>query len=280
MKPRETLAVMQPNLNEPGAHADSGLTLTLQPALAMRAPVAGTAADGEDARVHVTSGEPSSASSSRRCRANSHSHSRSQPQGRTQAQSHSSPETEHGPPETDLDNEPSSSFSELRCLLRWLQKSLPFLIILCAKLVLQHALGECISKQIQEHSRGTKTIYIVCTCAFFSSGLAVGVGLYTTFLYANKSIQTQVFLRVRESHIYRHFQRGRCHELWYCLCASSGASLKAAVYLAAAVHGLLQPSAVLHVLRGGSLLLVSILNSHYSPIYQQLWTLNVSIMPN
>ena len=28
------------------------------------------------------------------------------------------------------------------------------------------------------------------------SGLAVGVGLFTTFLYVNKSIQTRVFLQV------------------------------------------------------------------------------------
>lgn len=36
-----------------------------------------------------------------------------------------------------------------------------------------------------------------------SPGLAVGVGLFTTFLYVNKNIQTQVFLQVnqeQESH--------------------------------------------------------------------------------
>lgn len=60
--------------------------------------------------------------------------------------------------------ESSSSFSELRYLYHWIQKSLPFLIIICSKLVIQHALG-----------------------------LAVGLGLYMTFLYVNKSLQTQVF---------------------------------------------------------------------------------------
>lgn len=140
---------MQPNLNELGAHADSGLTLTLQPELVTRAPVPGTTADSKDTRVHINSGESSGGSSSRRCRVNSHSHSRPQPQGRTQAQTHSSSETELDPPESDLDNEPSSSFSELRCLIRWLQKSFPFLIILCAKLVLQHALGEYILSRVR-----------------------------------------------------------------------------------------------------------------------------------
>lgn len=30
----------------------------------------------------------------------------------------------------------------------------------------------------------------------FFPGLAVGIGLFTTFFYVNKSIQTQVFLQV------------------------------------------------------------------------------------
>lgn len=54
------------------------------------------------------------------------------------------------------------------------------------------------------HSRGTKEHI----CAFLSSGLAVGVGLYTTFLYVNKSIQTQVFLQVRESRVSYDFGVG------------------------------------------------------------------------
>lgn len=133
---------MQPDPNQLGAHADSGPASALQPELGTRAPAPGATADGEDTRVHINSGESGGGSSSRRCRVNSHSHSRCQPQGRPQAQSRPGSETELDPPESDLDTEPSSSFSELRCLIRWLQKSVPFLIILCAKLVLQHALGE------------------------------------------------------------------------------------------------------------------------------------------
>lgn len=151
---------MQPNLNELGAHAGSGLTLTLQPELITRVPVPVAAADSKDTRVHMNSREASGVSSSRRCRVNSHSHSRSQPQGRSQAQPRSSSETEIDPPEADLESEPSSSFSELRCLIRWLQKSFPFLIILCAKLVIQHALGEYIlSKARCIHEEQRKKLY-------------------------------------------------------------------------------------------------------------------------
>lgn len=131
---------MQPNLSERGAHEGNGLSLTLQPELVTRSPVPGAAAaaaaspENSDVRVPMTSG----AGESRKCRVNSHNHSHSQSHGRSRAS-----ESELDPPDSDLDSgEPSASLSELRCLFRWLQKSLPFLIILCAKLVIQHALGE------------------------------------------------------------------------------------------------------------------------------------------
>uniref|UniRef100_A0A2K6C707 E3 ubiquitin-protein ligase RNFT1 n=1 Tax=Macaca nemestrina TaxID=9545 RepID=A0A2K6C707_MACNE len=61
----------------------------------------------------------------------------------------------------------SSSFSEFRYLFKWLQKSLPYILILSVKLVMQHI-----------------------------TGISLGIGLLTTFMYANKSIVNQVFLRV------------------------------------------------------------------------------------
>lgn len=140
---------MQPNLSELGAHEGNGLSLTLQPELVTRSPVPGAAAaaspENDEVRVPMTSGagESSGGASSRKCRVSSHSHSHSQSHGRSRAQHHSNSESELDPPDSDLDSgEPSASLSELRCLFRWLQKSLPFLIILCAKLVIQHALGE------------------------------------------------------------------------------------------------------------------------------------------
>lgn len=181
LKLRESPTVMQPNSSEQGAHAGNGLSLTLQPELLTRTPAPGGAAaaattanpDSNEVRVPMSGGpgESSGGASSRRCRVNSHSHSHSQSHGHNRVQHHLNSEPELDPPDSDTDSgEPSTSLSELRCLFRWLQKSLPFLIILCAKLVIQHALG-----------------------------LAVGVGLFTTFLYVNKNIQTQVFLQDRQS---------------------------------------------------------------------------------
>ncbi|XP_028276775.1 E3 ubiquitin-protein ligase RNFT1 isoform X2 [Parambassis ranga] len=142
--------------------------------LLTRTPVPGAVAanpDSSEVRVNMSGapGDSSGGASSRRSRVNSHSHSHSH--GHSRPQHHSNSEPELDPTDSDLDSgEPSASLSELRCLFRWLQKSLPFLIILCAKLVIQHALG-----------------------------LAVGIGLFTTFLYVNKNIQTQVFLQDRHS---------------------------------------------------------------------------------
>ncbi|XP_071316599.1 E3 ubiquitin-protein ligase RNFT1 [Trachinotus anak] len=176
LKLRESPTVMQPNSSERDAHAGNGLCLTLQPELLTRTPAPGAAAantESNEVRVPMTSGcgESSGGPSSRRSRVSSHSHSHSHSHGHNRAQHHSNSEPELDPPDSDLDSgEPSASLSELRCLFRWLQKSLPFLVILCAKLVIQHALG-----------------------------LAVGVGLFTTFLYVNKSIQTQVFLQDHHS---------------------------------------------------------------------------------
>lgn len=144
---------MQPNSSERGAHAGNGLSLTpdLQPDLVTRTLVPGAVAaaaanpENNEVRVPMTSGvgESSGGASSRRCRVNSHSHSHSQSHGRSRVQHHSNSEPELDPSDSDPESgEPSTSLSELRCLFRWLQKSLPFLIILCAKLVIQHALGE------------------------------------------------------------------------------------------------------------------------------------------
>ncbi|KAK2879809.1 E3 ubiquitin-protein ligase RNFT1 [Channa argus] len=178
LKLRESPTVMQPNLNERPAHAGNGLSPTLQPEVPTRTPASGAAVtDHESSEVRVpmmsTIGESSGGASSRRSRANphSHSHTHSHSHGHNRTAHHSNSDPELDLPDSDLDSgEPSTSLSELRCLFRWVQKSLPFLVILCAKLVIQHALG-----------------------------LAVGVGLFTTFLYVNKSIQTQVFLQDRHS---------------------------------------------------------------------------------
>lgn len=149
LKQKDFITVMQPKSSERGAHAGNGFSLPLQPELPTRTPVPRAAVTGNpeenEVRVPMASGteDTSGGTSSRRCRGNSHSHSHSQMHGRSWAQQHSNLD-----PELDLTDstqesgEPTSSFSELRCILRWFQKSLPFLIILCSKLVIQHALGK------------------------------------------------------------------------------------------------------------------------------------------
>lgn len=167
---------MQSTSNELSAQAGNGLSLTLQPELLTRTPATGASAIPEagTVRVQITSspGEPNGGgASSRRSRAGSHGHSHSHGRGRPQHHSHA--DAEPDPADSDQESgEPSSSFSELRYLFHWVQKSLPFIVIICAKLVIQHALG-----------------------------LAVGVGLFTTFLYVNKNIQIQVFLQDRRSRV-------------------------------------------------------------------------------
>lgn len=174
---RESPTVMQPNPSERGLHAGNGLSLNLQAELLTEEPVTSTAAATSSSEVRVSmagsSGDSNGGASSRRSRVNSHTHSHahSHSHGHSRAQLHSSSEPELDPSDPDTEpGEPSTSLTELRCLFRWIQKSLPFLVILCAKLVVQHVLG-----------------------------LAVGVGLLTTFLYVNKNIQTQVFLQDRHS---------------------------------------------------------------------------------
>ncbi|KTF87691.1 hypothetical protein cypCar_00037044 [Cyprinus carpio] len=168
-----------PMQTDPSAQGGNGLSLTLQPELLARMPGAGSASrpeTDEDVRVSIGSGR---GATSRRPRAASHSHSH----GHTHSHEHESDSSE-----SDLESgESSSSLSELRYLLRWLKKSLPFIVILCAKLVIQHALG-----------------------------LAVAVGLFTTFMYVNKSIQTQVFL---------HDRRTKLHCVWLLLFLTSSSLL-------------------------------------------------------
>lgn len=124
---------MQP---EPSPQNGTGLSLTLQPELLARMPGAGTSGGpetAEDVRVPIASSTSGRGATSRRPRAASHGHSHSH------VHAHDSDSAE-----SDLESgESSSSLSELRYILRWVKKSLPFLVILCAKLIIQHALGEC-----------------------------------------------------------------------------------------------------------------------------------------
>ncbi|XP_037126484.1 E3 ubiquitin-protein ligase RNFT1 isoform X2 [Syngnathus acus] len=172
VKVRESSTVMQPISSQEGTHVRNGLSLTLQAELPSRTTLPG-AAGSNTGEVHVSmsGGTPSDSASARRSRVNPHGHSHSH--GPTRGQRRPASDADQTDPGDPDSGEPSSSLSELRCLFRWLQKSLPFLVILSAKLVIQHALG-----------------------------LAVGVGLFTTFFYVNKSIQAQVFLQGRHAKLH------------------------------------------------------------------------------
>ncbi|KAL7986933.1 hypothetical protein Chor_005852 [Crotalus horridus] len=58
------------------------------------------------------------------------------------------------------------SLSEFKYLLQWLHRSVPYILILSLKILAQHIIG-----------------------------ISLGMGLLTTFMYANKAIVNQVFLR-------------------------------------------------------------------------------------
>ncbi|XP_076876527.1 E3 ubiquitin-protein ligase RNFT1 [Brachyhypopomus gauderio] len=170
----ESRRILKPNKStvmptELSSQDGNGLSLTLQPETLTRTPAAGTSSPPEttDVRVPNPNADASGRPSSRRPRSGAHRHSHSHGHGHTHTNTVPDPEQS----DSDLESRDSSvSLSELHYLYRWVQKSLPFIIILGAKLVIKHALG-----------------------------LAVGVGLFTTFLYVNKNIQAQVFLQSRRS---------------------------------------------------------------------------------
>lgn len=191
-KLRDFPAVMQPN-SERGAATgpNDDVKLFVQPVIVTRtSPLCLPAAKPESTEVRVPisggPGEAGSGASSRRSRVNSHSHSHSHSHGHARPQPHT--ETGTDPSDSDPESgETSASLPELRYLFRWLQKSLPFLVILCAKLVIQHALG-----------------------------LAIGIGLFLSFLYVNKGIQTQVFHQ-------DHHSKLQC--VWFLIFLSSSTIL-------------------------------------------------------
>ncbi|KAG8451673.1 hypothetical protein GDO86_003747 [Hymenochirus boettgeri] len=96
-------------------------------------------------------------------------HARPCTHGRSQnRQAHAVSHETNGPDDaSNTDSrEQSSSISEVFHFYKWLEKSFPYILIFSAKLIVQHL-----------------------------TGISVGIGLLTTFLYANKCIVYQVSLR-------------------------------------------------------------------------------------
>ncbi|KAE8624765.1 hypothetical protein XENTR_v10006039 [Xenopus tropicalis] len=136
------------------------------PSVCMSLPVPQLSAEGSctagDVTIDLSSPEShhGARSSSRRVRpGNGRSLSR---HGHTHSHDANGPEDAN-----DADSrEQSNSISEVFHFYKWLEKSFPYILIFSAKLVVQHI-----------------------------TGISVGIGLLTTFLYANKCIVNQVFLR-------------------------------------------------------------------------------------
>lgn len=87
-----------------------------------------------DIRIQLNSavGEARENANSQHSRPGSHSRSHRHAQGEAGSLDDSTPDSEE---------HSSSSLSELRYLLQWLHKSLPYILILCVKLVMQHIIG-------------------------------------------------------------------------------------------------------------------------------------------
>ncbi|XP_053563314.1 E3 ubiquitin-protein ligase RNFT1 [Bombina bombina] len=147
-------------------NCDSSTDSTSLPAT--RLPTDGSSSTGDvNIEIHPSNSDGGARSGSRHTRSNIHGRSQNR-HGHTHSHTHDSSGSEDS---NNADSrEQSSSVSEFRHIIHWLQKSLPYILILCAKLIVQH-----------------------------TKGISVGIGLLTTFLYANKCIVNQVFLRDKYS---------------------------------------------------------------------------------
>ncbi|KAM6465080.1 E3 ubiquitin-protein ligase RNFT1 [Liasis olivaceus] len=134
---------------------------------------------GGDVHIQVTSatGEPEvNAGSRQHLRLGTHSRPHGQSPGEARG---------GHPGGSAVEEQRDSSLSEFKYLLQWLHRSVPYILILSIKVLMQHIIG-----------------------------ISLGIGLLTTFMYANKAIVNQVFLRERCSRL-------RCTWLLLFLTGSS-----------------------------------------------------------
>lgn len=135
---------------ELSSQGGTSLSFTLQPELFTSLGTSDTLENSDgliSTRSSSTGEENSTGSSSRRLRPSGHGHSQSHSHRRSHSHMHAEADCSH----PDV-GEPSASFSELRYLFCWVQKSLPFIIILCSKLILQHVLGKHVKKKEFAHN--------------------------------------------------------------------------------------------------------------------------------
>ncbi|XP_037012123.2 RING finger and transmembrane domain-containing protein 2 isoform X6 [Artibeus jamaicensis] len=86
---------------------------------------------------------------------------------------------------------PAPALSELKAVVCWLQKGLPFILILLAKLCFQHKLGVTVVQMMLWPT--------VSHRQYAEKGIAVCIGMATTFAYANSTLREQVSLKEKRS---------------------------------------------------------------------------------
>ncbi|XP_072209485.1 E3 ubiquitin-protein ligase RNFT1 [Excalfactoria chinensis] len=149
---------MQPNCGHP--HGTQGTGGDSPPSQSAQAAGGGSCRASGDVHIQLSSaaGEGRENASWRRSRLSSQSRSHGNGHSEGGGSADGAPDPE----------EQGSSISELRYVLQWLHRSLPYVLILGVKLMVQHVVG-----------------------------ISLGIGLLTTYMYANKSIVNQVFLKER-----------------------------------------------------------------------------------
>ncbi|XP_015735960.1 E3 ubiquitin-protein ligase RNFT1 [Coturnix japonica] len=154
---------MQPNCSHPNGAQGTGNDPP--PSQSVQAAGGGSCRESGDVHIELSSaaGEGRENASWRRSRLSSQSRSHGNGHSEGGGSADGAPDQE----------EQGSSISELRYVLQWLHRSLPYVLILGVKLMVQHIVG-----------------------------ISLGIGLLTTYMYANKSIVNQVFLKDRCSKLH------------------------------------------------------------------------------
>ncbi|XP_070801198.1 E3 ubiquitin-protein ligase RNFT1 [Pituophis catenifer annectens] len=154
------------NVRHTGLNNGHSHSPTCQGPHATRSPGEESCQHGGDIHIQMTSavGEPEANAGSRQ---HLRLGTQSRPHGQTPGETRSGHSGGSAPEE-----QRDSSFSEFKYLLQWLHRSLPYILILSLKILVQHIIG-----------------------------ISLGIGLLTTFMYANKAIVNQVFLRERCSRL-------------------------------------------------------------------------------
>ncbi|KAM4796307.1 E3 ubiquitin-protein ligase RNFT1 [Rhinophrynus dorsalis] len=157
--------VMQSNpghtQNQPVSGGSSSTSMSLP---LPRLPAEGSCSPGDvTIELHPVVAEDVMRSGSRRARPSIRGRSQGRP---SHTHSHSHEASGLNDTNNTDSREQGTSISEVFHFYQWLEKSIPYILIFSAKLIVQH-----------------------------KTGISVGIGLLTTFLYANKCIVNQVFLR-------------------------------------------------------------------------------------